>query len=169
MKDYLISHIMIPIWVLKMVRKPVLIQFLGFAWACPKRRWSEIKIWKTPTIVRSLLYLMRYESWGMSHGKPFKKCSAQSRPISLGINSSWYHGATVMPTTQDATTIISTTNTETSSTPVQTVEIRLPSELILSSLRLLLKNKYQSTNLQINIHLKRVKKAYQVPIKLLLQ
>ena len=30
----------------------------------------------------------------MSHGKPFKKCSAQSRPISLGINSSWYHGAT---------------------------------------------------------------------------
>ena len=37
---------------------------------------------------------MVYESWGMSHEKPLRKCSAQSRPISIGINSCWYHGVT---------------------------------------------------------------------------
>ena len=57
---------------------------------------EKINFSEIPSIVRSLLYLMVFESWGMSHEKPLKKWSAQSHPISLGINSSWYHGATVV-------------------------------------------------------------------------
>ena len=61
MKENFIAHILIPMWVFKMVCKLVKIYFVVLRGRCALRRLEKIKIPEIPTIVQSLLYLMVYE------------------------------------------------------------------------------------------------------------
>ena len=70
MKGNFILHLLIPMRVFKMVCKLVKIYFEVLRGRSALRRLEKIDFPEIPTIVQSLLYLMVYESWGMSHGKP---------------------------------------------------------------------------------------------------
>ena len=62
MKENFIAHILIPMWVFKMVCKLVKIYFEVLRGRSALRRLERIKFSKIPSIVQSLLYLMIYES-----------------------------------------------------------------------------------------------------------
>ena len=78
-------------WVFKFVYKFVKYNLKFSRRRFPVRRLEKINFSDIPPIDLSLLYLMGYESWVW-----VMDWCAQSCPISLGTNSSWYHGATVI-------------------------------------------------------------------------